>query len=61
MREVICISIRESNPKQIEKGKRYLIDTHTLYSDTDGDWYVEVYDMDKNKIGGLLLNHFRDI
>lgn len=63
MREVICVSIRESMPTQIIEGETYYLDFNSdkIYSDRDGDWYVPVYDKDRHYIGDMNLKHFRDI
>lgn len=60
-REVICISIRETKPDQITVGEHYMIDMSSLYSDSDGDWYVNVEDMNGNSKGSLKITHFRDL
>ena len=60
MREVVCVSIREYRPDQIEEGKEYLIDIDTLHSDYDGDWYVMTYTKDKTPVGNMKITHFRD-
>lgn len=61
---VKCISIRESNPKQIQINKSYYIDTTTLHSDLDGEWYGKIYSKKDNDnyyyIGNLSLRHFRN-
>ena len=60
MELVRCVSKRESNPTQIEEGKKYWIDLSSEYTDTDGDKYVNVYlDEDKTKyVGNLKTSHF---
>lgn len=60
MRKVQCITIRESFIEQIEVDKFYNIDVEKLYSDSDGDWYVEVFKLTGERIGSLKLSHFRD-
>lgn len=58
---VICRSIRESNPSQITVDKPYVIDRHSIWIDRDGDSYGTVYDLQGNRIGQMLLSHFRCI
>lgn len=56
-----CISIRESNPKQISVGEDYILDKYSIFIDCDGDAYGTFYDMEGNRIGNLLLKHFTSI
>ena len=56
---VICISIRESKPEQVKVGECYYIDRLTICFDRDGDAYGEVYDAMNNRVGNMLLSHFR--
>lgn len=58
---VICRSIRESNLNQIVIDRLYIIDRDSIWIDKDGDAYGTVYDQDGNRIGIMLLSHFRSI
>ena len=58
---VICRSTRESNPNQIIVDKPYMIDRFSIWIDHDGDSYGTVYDLRGNRIGQMLLSHFRCI
>lgn len=59
MQKVICNSERK-NSKLIEVGNVYYIDLTSIFSDIDGEWFVEVYkDKDGDEyIGCFRLNHF---
>lgn len=59
MLPVQCISIRESIPTQITIGQEYVIDRLTIWIDADGDAYGTVYDNAGNRVGDMLLKHFR--
>lgn len=59
MLPVRCISIRESNPTQIVIDQEYVIDRLTIWIDADGDACGTVYDNAGNRIGDMLLKHFR--
>ena len=59
MLHVICRSIRESNPNQIVIGGQYMIDRLSILIDEDGDAYGTVYDQNGNRVGNLLLSHFK--
>ena len=59
-RRVQCINIRETMPDQVKLDKMYHIDTDTLYSDLNGDWYADVYSLSGNRLGSMKLSHFRD-
>lgn len=59
MLSVRCISTRESNPTQIVIDQEYVIDRLTIWIDADGDAYGTVYDNAGNRIGDMLLKHFR--
>lgn len=63
MKLVRCISERVTNQGQIVAGKYYYIDTTTMYKDTEGDEYVEVYDDEKKEsfIGRMNTNHFEEL
>lgn len=56
---VVCISIRESKPEQIKVGEYYSIDRLSIWIDRDGDTYGVVYDAMNNRVGDMLLSHFR--
>lgn len=60
MQKVICISERK-NSKHIEVGNFYYINLTSICSDSDGDWFVNVYADDKKDvwIGRFNLNHFK--
>lgn len=58
---VICRSVRESNPNQIIVDKAYMIDRFSIWIDRDGDSYGTVYDLHGNRVGIMLLSHFRCI
>lgn len=60
MRLVRCITERKGIPGQITVGKKYWIDDSTLWKDSDGDEYAEVYTDEKkgHKVGNLLTSHF---
>lgn len=56
---VICISERKSMPGQITVDEHYVLDRMTVYIDSDGDAYGEFYDANNNRVGNLMLSHFR--
>jgi len=62
MKEVKCISVRESVPSQIDVEDIYYLDETTLYLDADGDEYAMIYG-DPWKIhciGNMLTKHFAE-
>lgn len=60
MQRVKCISSRPGfNQPQV--GNYYLIDTATIAGDSDGDWYVNVYNTDGKSIGRFKLSHFKSV
>ena len=60
MKLVRCISERELMPGQIVIGRKYWIDESTVWTDSDGDEYAQVYlDEEKeHRVGELLTSHF---
>ena len=64
MTKVICVSIRETNPKQIAIGEEYWMDENSLYTDDDGDKYAMIYKTAEDNatgydcIGIMKLSHF---
>lgn len=61
MMPVVCRTIRESKPDQIVIDRAYVIDKDSIWIDRDGDSYGTVYDTNGNRIGQMLLSHFRCI
>lgn len=63
MRLVRCISERMTMPEQIVVGKKYWIDDSTVWKDSDGNEYAQVY-LDEAKehiVGNMLTSHFKTI
>lgn len=62
MRLVRCITGREYTP-ELTVGKKYWIDESSLWKDSDGDEYAEIYTDEKksHKVGNLLTSHFETI
>lgn len=58
---VICISVREKRPEQIKIGYPYLIDKTSIWLDVEGDAYGDVYDTQRNRVGHMLLSHFKSV
>ena len=58
MMDVVCIEKRESNINQIIEGDYYYIDRNSIWIDSDGDAYGEVYNDRGEDIGQLKLSHF---
>ena len=56
---VVCITIRESRPDQIKVDNEYMIDRLSIWIDRDGDSYGTVYDLNNNRVGEMMLSHFR--
>ena len=56
---VICISERKSMPGQITVGEYYMLDRLSVFIDGDGDAFGVFYDASNNRVGNLLLSHFR--
>lgn len=61
MIKVTCISGVKYHYSLIEEGKKYLIKVSSLYGDSDGDWTVEVYNLNKTYVGRFYLKHFKSI
>lgn len=63
MKLVKCIEERANFPGQISKGSRYWIDESSVWKDSDGDEYAQVYlDEDKQHwVGNMLTSHFEAI
>ena len=59
LQTVICISERKNVPGQIKVGQHYKVDLLSAQGDREGDWYANIYDMNKVKIGKLNMKHFR--
>lgn len=57
-----CVSIRESKPEQLKKLKIYWLDEDNMYTDSDGDTFVDVYaDAEgRVKVGTLNKIHFNN-
>ena len=56
---VVCITIRDSKPDQISINEKYFLDRLTIWIDHDGDSYGVVYNQLGNRIGEIMLSHFR--
>ena len=61
MIKVSCISGVRYNYSLLEEGREYFIKVDSLYGDSDGDWTVEVYNLDKAYLGRFYLKHFKSI
>lgn len=61
MIKVLCITERRYTYSSIEEGREYFIKVNSLYGDSDGDWTVEVYNLDKTYVGRFYLKHFKSI
>jgi len=61
LKQVVCISERESVPGQFTIGESYKMDLDRAYGDADGDWYAPVYTKDGELIGTFNLKHFRTL
>lgn len=66
MIKVMCIKTRPENRPQTEKiGDILYLDQNTIFSDIDGDWYGEMYKMEKDtnyiRQGTRLLSRFNRI
>ena len=62
MQKVICISkIPSPFHCDIVVGKVYYIDTSSIYGDSDGEWYAEVFNSELMVIyyGRINLKHFK--
>ena len=57
---VECINERE-NMSQIKKGEMYKFSHDSLYGDSDGEWYADIFTLDDKRIGQLKLSHFKGI
>lgn len=59
---VKCVN---GNLRELEYGKKYIIDLTTVRMDSDGDAYVEVYDYvtkdDVSYLGEFRLNRFQSL
>lgn len=56
--EVWCISERDDVPNMIKVGNPYLIDRSSIWIDSDGDAFGDVYEQTGRRIGQMLLSHF---
>lgn len=66
MIKVVCIKNRPANCPKTEKiGDILYLDSNTIFSDADGDWYGKMYvmdnDMDYIEQGTRLLSRFQRI
>ena len=63
MELVRCVSERELMPEQTTVGKKYWIDSSTIWKDIDGDEYAFVYldEAKRHEIGELKINHFEPV
>jgi len=62
LQKVLCLTARPDSD-QVVPGKTYYIDRQSIYGDSDGDWYADIYryDTKTDHIGRLKLNHFQSI
>lgn len=61
MIKVICIGRVRYNSSLLKEGREYFIKVNSLYGDSDGDWTVEVYNLDKAYLGRFYLKHFKSV
>ena len=61
MIKVRCIYGVKSCYSLIKEDSEYFIDANSLYSDSEGDWTVEVYNLDKAYVGRFYLKHFKSV
>lgn len=63
MKLVRCIEERKDFPGQISIGTRYWMNENSVWKDSDGDEYAQVYlDEDKQHwVGNMLTSHFEAI
>ena len=61
MIKVLCISEVRYNSSLLKEGREYFIKVNSLYGDSDGDWTVEVYNLNGTYIGRFYLKHFKSI
>lgn len=59
--EVWCISVRDDVPNMITPGDPYLIDRSSIWLDSDGDAYGDVYEQTGRRVGQMRLSHFSSV
>ena len=62
MQKVVCI--KSADPRQEQFGARgfmYYIDLNSLYGDSNGDWYADLYSLGFTKLGTIKINRFRSM
>lgn len=59
MKEIICITEKDTFPAKLSKGEKYFLDESSLFVDTEGETYGNVFQFDnENELGQFPIDYF---